>query len=1147
MRPRLSLTLLLSTLCFAAPAGAEWSTDGIPLCTAPRAQYGPVLVAGDSGSALAAWLDFRSGYNVDVYAQRVTPEGRLAPGWHPNGDSLSHITCMKYRAVAVTDGAGGAYVAWADNRCRDATGINIYIQRVTPSGAVAPGWPADGALVCGAPHDQQHPTLAADGSGGAIVAWIDQNDFATDVYAARILATGSPAPGWPEGGSRIAAATGDTAGPVVTTDGAGGAFVAWQAKRAATRDIYAQHVTGAGTLAPGWPGDGLVVSGAPGDQVDPLVTSDGAGGAFVLWSDTRAGSAAVYGQHLFASDSAVGWQANGAPISSGPGDRRARALVSDGTGGLFAAWEDGRAPATGSDIRVSRIDWTGGPAPGWPLGGSTACSAAGDQTSPALSADGAGGVFVAWTDARDLGVSGLGIYATHLAAGGVPATGWTQDGSPVVAAAGDQLDPRLCSDGAGGVFVAWIDQRADAVSGADVWIHRLAPDSPVPTQVRDLAASHRDGQTFLTWTCPPGLGWTYRVYASEAPITGASDLALATLVGSVGDSTWCDRRLSGLLNTTYAHRIDSLGAPLGPTQGLFVRTAPGSAPVWYAVTAQSGTHAEDHDAQAGVNATASAVAEVAAQPRPVWQRTVKNGYLTVHVYTLWTSRVDTPLFPAMATGDGQAYDCGIVRGGSPPSNALLVRCHWLSASFLNVSAGTGIAGEWVLSLDDPLLNWDVTSFWYGYHPGYDITSTKNMPPMSGVVQDYTLRRIVYTILWARRTFPVDTFRTYSLGYSMGGIGTNLLVFGRPDLFAAAMSVISHFDFSYATDPDTLNSFNTGKSLRGVADRELGTMASNLTCNDGRPVYGRLNLGFMASAIEPQAVPPLITMNGKRDVMVGWAEKLGFYQGMERARQGGTFFWDMREHTSPRAAWFPMQEGGYLYRFRSDRSFPALSNCSANHAPGDGTPASGDSVGTINGFVEWDTSLVDVPVRWVTTLRLRDLTTAWGPMRAPDSLTVDVTPRRLQNFRALPGHPCRFRVTRLGDGVVVQSGEVFPDSLERLTVVAVKVLRAGSRLELDYSGLLDAGPGRARGGLALALSRNPVAGRAELRLGWPDEGEGHVDLYDVSGRRVRGLWRGPASAGPARLAFETSDLPGGMYFVVARAAGTRLARRIVVLR
>jgi hypothetical protein len=47
-------------------------------------------------------------------------------------------------------------------------------------------------------------------------------------------------------------------------------------------------------------------------------------------------------------------------------------------------------------------------------------------------------------------------------------------------------------------------------------------------------------------------------------------------------------------------------------------------------------------------------------------------------------------------------------------------------------------------------------------------------------------------------------------------------------------------------------------------------------------------------------------------------------------------------------------------FRSDRSWPAFSHCSADGALGDGTPASGDSLGTLNGSMEWDPVVTDTP-------------------------------------------------------------------------------------------------------------------------------------------------------------------------------------------
>src|SRR5262245_22576629 len=70
----------------------------------------------------------------------------------------------------VADGKGGAYIVFDDNR---AGSHDIYVQRLTASGSVAPGWPATGLAVCTAVDIQMVPVAVADGGGGVYVAWDD--------------------------------------------------------------------------------------------------------------------------------------------------------------------------------------------------------------------------------------------------------------------------------------------------------------------------------------------------------------------------------------------------------------------------------------------------------------------------------------------------------------------------------------------------------------------------------------------------------------------------------------------------------------------------------------------------------------------------------------------------------------------------------------------------------------------------------------------------------------------------------------------------------------------------------------------------------------------------------------------------------------
>ena len=54
---------------------------------------------------------------------------------------------------------------------------------------------------------------------------------------------------------------------------------------------------------------------------------------------------------------------------------------------------------------------------------------------------------------------------------------------------------------------AWWHPGACRIAFATL-VTLLPAPSAWGAQVAALAALHHDGQTFLTWTCPPGAGWT---------------------------------------------------------------------------------------------------------------------------------------------------------------------------------------------------------------------------------------------------------------------------------------------------------------------------------------------------------------------------------------------------------------------------------------------------------------------------------------------------------------------------------------------------------------------------------------------------------------------------------------------------------------
>src|SRR5580765_2248662 len=103
-------------------------------------------------------------------------------------------------ASTLSVGGGGQFIAWEDTRDGD---LDVYLTRVTDTGAPATGWPIDGLVLCDAPGLQSQPNVYSDGAGGAIVTWLDgrDNSWFHDLYAQRVDTNGAIQ--WTANGVRI--------------------------------------------------------------------------------------------------------------------------------------------------------------------------------------------------------------------------------------------------------------------------------------------------------------------------------------------------------------------------------------------------------------------------------------------------------------------------------------------------------------------------------------------------------------------------------------------------------------------------------------------------------------------------------------------------------------------------------------------------------------------------------------------------------------------------------------------------------------------------------------------------------------------------------------------------------------------------------
>jgi len=472
--------LVLATFVCAPAARANWGSDptvNLPVCTAPGNQSRSDILEDGYGGCWIAWTDGRVGDGVeDIYLQHVLAQGVVDPGWPAQGLPVCTVISAQLSPVLAPDGRGGLFVAWEDGRI--GTNTDEYMHHILANGAKDPAWPDQGAVVSNDLTSQLLPSIVADGSGGAYVAF-GSMETNNDILLQHMLASGVQDPRWPINGKRVSPVTGDQFNPQAIADGAGGVFVAWSDQRSGPEDVYVTRVLPDASLAPGWTVDGNPACTAAGKQQSNSLASDGAGGVFVSWYDLRSGTQGdVYAQHLrFDGSLDPAWPANGVGISVGPGDAINSCLIPDGSHGILACWYEKRG--ADFDMFAAHLRGDGTTDPGAPVNGYAICAAPGNQRQGLLHSfmtDGAGGGFVVWRDERS-GVTTPDVYGMHVLPGGNADLALPVNGLGVSTASGNQGGPMLCPDGSGGFVACWVDNRNGTF---DIFAQRVTAHGILP-------------------------------------------------------------------------------------------------------------------------------------------------------------------------------------------------------------------------------------------------------------------------------------------------------------------------------------------------------------------------------------------------------------------------------------------------------------------------------------------------------------------------------------------------------------------------------------------------------------------------------------------------------------------------------------------
>jgi hypothetical protein len=202
--------------------------------------------------------------------------------------------------------------------------------------------------------------------------------------------------------------------------------------------------------------------------------------------------------------------------------------------------------------------------------------------------------------------------------------------------------------------------------------------------------------------------------------------------------------------------------------------------------------------------------------------------------------------------------------------------------------GLALSDGLVIALDDPVLIRQANgvratkTYWFGYWEGYDRFTLPDQQPVpdDGVIVDYTMRRIDWTVRWIVAQEGIDPSRVSVTGASMGGRGVFYNTRRYPERYSAGAAFVP-----------------------GLAPFEvdilLGSRSQNLrTSLPGSPTVAEaFHPAFVISDTERDMVyTRVIAGRNDQSTGAGWSpERVQQYHDLNDAGFGHHLYWDERGH------------------------------------------------------------------------------------------------------------------------------------------------------------------------------------------------------------------------------------------------------------
>ena len=453
-------------------------------------QYGPDIAVDPNLNFVITWIDKRSTWRWDIYAQRYSNDGTaLGNNFKVNNDTTDIE--QEHPSVSI-DSCGNFVIVWADKRSGE---WDIYAQRFLNDGSAT----GDNFIINDDTVNsiQYWPTISCHKNGNFVVAWVDvryNDDY--DIYAQRFLADGTAI------GNNFKVNTDTGISSQLVADIAikenGDFIITWGDKRNNNWDVYAQQYSSDGSPI----GDNFLINDdmTISSQRNPSISTDLTGNFIVSWENCYDENCDIYARRFTGDAIPLG---NSFRVNSDTGNayQYSSAIMEDKDGNFTVAWQDHRFSWNGEIYAQSFLS------DGTTQGDNFIVNddiGSANQSSPSIAKDSSDNFIIAWVDKRNYNHD---IYIQRFSNYGIALdsnykvnddTGYSS-----------QVYPSIAADPVGNFVLTWTDYRIEY--WGDIFAQRFSNDGTAlgdNFKVNNLSAwvnygskvvCKKNGDFIITW------------------------------------------------------------------------------------------------------------------------------------------------------------------------------------------------------------------------------------------------------------------------------------------------------------------------------------------------------------------------------------------------------------------------------------------------------------------------------------------------------------------------------------------------------------------------------------------------------------------------------------------------------------------------